>query len=184
MELYEAIKKRRAVREFKSDPINENVIARIMDAAIWAPSALNSQNWKFYVLTGEKRDKFAMLLKPVFEQMKDTIRKNYGERDVEIRRKLYTNVGGAPVVIVCYVEEGAWKSDKVGPSMACMNILLAATAEGLGSLFMGATHYVEDSINEFLGEKDKILLGAILIGYPESIPEPRPRREGCVKRFK
>jgi len=180
MDVYTAIKTRRAVREYKSDPIPDDVLHRIMDAAIWAPSALNSQNWKFYVLTGEKRNQFARLLKPIFEQMKETIEKNYGPKDVEIRRNLYMDAGGAPVIVVCYVEEGSWKSDATGTSMACQNILLAATEEGLGSLFMGATRYVQDSINELLNEKNNILLGAILLGYPKSIPEPRPRRQNQV----
>ena len=182
MNVYTAIKSRRSIREFKSDPIPDSTINRIMDAAIWAPSALNSQNWKFHVLTGEKRDQFAILLQPIFDQMKETIEKSYGPADVEIRRKLYMNAGGAPIIIVGYAED-AWNWDLAGPAMACQNILLAATSEGLGSLFMGAVRYVKESVNEFLGEKDSFLLGAILLGYPKSIPEPRPRREGRVIRW-
>ena len=180
MDLYKAIKTRRSVREFKSEPIPDDVLKRIVDSAMWAPSALNSQNWKFYVLTGDKRNGFAKLLQPIFDQMKETIEKNYGPKDVEIRRRLYMDAGGAPVIIVCYVEEGTWKSDVTDPSMACQNILLAATAEGLGSLFIGGVRHVKDSINKFLNEENLLLLGAILLGYPESIPEPRPRRQNQV----
>ena len=179
MDIYDIIKSRRSIREFKSDTIDDPTLKRIMDAAMWAPSALNSQNWKFHVMTGEKRNRFAVLLKPIFDHMKDTIQKNYGPKDVEIRRKLYMNAGDAPVIIVCYAED-AWNGDLVGPGMACQNILLAATREGLGSLFIGSVRYVKDSVNEFLGEKDLFLVGAILLGKPKLIPEPRPRRDGRV----
>ena len=179
MDIYDIIKSRRAIREFEPDPIDNAVVKRIMDAAIWAPSALNSQNWKFYILTGVKRDQFASLLRPVFDQMKDTIQKSYGPKDVEIRRRLYMNAGDAPVIIICYAED-VWNGDLVGPAMACQNILLAAKSEGLGSLFMGAVRYVKDAVNEFLSEKDLFLVGAILIGKAKSVPEPRPRREGRI----
>ena len=134
MDIYEVIKNRRSIRSFKKKPVKKSTLKKIMDAAIWAPSALNSQNWKFYVLTGESRDKFAKLLVPVFDQMESTIMRNYGPKAVEVRRKLYTNAGNAPVVIVVYIEEGNWDWDKTGPSMACQNILLAAQAEGIASL--------------------------------------------------
>lgn len=184
MQVYDAIRKRRSIRMFKPDAIDDIVIDRIMEAACWAPSALNAQNWKFYVLTGEKRDQFARLLIPVFDQMKDTIHQRYGPEGVEIRRKLYTNAGNAPVIIVCYVEEGTWNWDKTGPGMACQNILLTATSEGLGSLYMGAPRYVKDSVNDFLGEKSAELMGAILIGYADQDAGPPPRIQGKVVRIK
>jgi nitroreductase len=184
MNVYDAIHSRRSIRSFKSDPIDESVIERIMNSAIMAPSALNSQNWKFYVLTGESRDKFAKLLLPVFERMKDKILQQYGHEAVEVRRKLYTNAGGAPVVIVCYAEKGEWDWDPIGPAMACQNILLAAKSEGLGSLFIGSPKYEKESVNKLLNESDSILTGAILVGYPDENPSPKPRRDGVIVRLK
>jgi nitroreductase len=179
LDIHNIIKSRRSTREFYPDPIDPSIIQRIMDSATWAPSPFNSQNWKFYVLTGNKRDQFAIRLQPVFDEMKDAILKTYGPKDVEIRRKLYQNAGDAPVIIVCYAED-AWNGDLVGPSMACQNILLAAESEGLGSLFMGAARYVKDSINEMLGETELFLVGAILIGKPKVTAEPLPRKDGKV----
>ncbi|MCD6217299.1 nitroreductase [bacterium] len=184
MDIYTVIHNRRSIRAFKPDSIDDVVLNRIMDAALWAPSALNSQNWIFHVLTGKNRDGFAKLLTPVFEEMKDTILENYGSEAVEVRRKLYTNAGGAPVIIVVYVENGAWNWDKIGPGMACMNILLAAESERLGSLFMGAPIYVKEKVNEFLGVQDAELLGAILLGYPDEEVAPKPRLDNRIIRLK
>ncbi len=184
MDIYTVIHNRRSIRTFKPDSIDDDVLNRIMDAALWAPSALNSQNWIFHVLTGKSRDRFAKLLTPVFDKMKDKILENYGPEAVEVRRKLYTNAGGAPVVIAVYVEEGAWNWDIIGPSMACMNILLAAESESLGSLFMGAPLYVKDKINELLGVHEVELLGAILLGYPDEEVAPKPRLDNRIIRLK
>ncbi|MFH1516124.1 MAG: nitroreductase [bacterium] len=180
MDIYEIIKSRRSIRAFKTDNISKDIIERILDAAIWAPSAMNGQNWKFYVLSGEKRDQFAKLLFPVFEATREKVLENYGPEGVELRRRLYSNAGGAPYVIVVYAEEGEWKRDLTGPGMACQNILLAAKAEGLGSLFMGAVKNVKDEVSRFLGENDGELLGAILIGYPDEDVEPKPRRDDRI----
>lgn len=51
MELMDAIKKRRAIRKFKPDPVSKDKFDRILDAARLAPSGVNSQPWKFRVVT-------------------------------------------------------------------------------------------------------------------------------------
>lgn len=52
MEVLEAIKTRRSIRGFKPDPVSKAVLTRILEAACQAPSAMNTQPWEFYVLTG------------------------------------------------------------------------------------------------------------------------------------
>ncbi|MBE9582314.1 MAG: nitroreductase family protein, partial [Proteobacteria bacterium] len=56
MDLYEAIKGRRSIRRFKPDPLPEDVLARILEMAIWAPSGMNLQNWHFVVITGDRKE--------------------------------------------------------------------------------------------------------------------------------
>ncbi len=51
MELYEAIKGRRSIRRFKPDPVPKEVLDRILEMAIWAPSGMNLQNWYFLILS-------------------------------------------------------------------------------------------------------------------------------------
>jgi len=49
----EAIKKRKSIRDFKPDPVSENVLREILETACRAPSAMNTQPWKFVVVTGK-----------------------------------------------------------------------------------------------------------------------------------
>jgi len=55
--LLELVKKRRSIRRFKSDPIPEDVIEKIMEVARWAPSGFNTQPWEIVVLTEEEHRK-------------------------------------------------------------------------------------------------------------------------------
>src|SRR6267142_1397471 len=52
MNVYEAVKSRRAVREFKDQPVSREVLERVLSAAAWSPSGSNIQPWNIYVLTG------------------------------------------------------------------------------------------------------------------------------------
>jgi nitroreductase len=58
IELFDAIYSARALRRLKPDPVPEDIITRILDAAIRAPSAGNAQNWLFIVVrdAGLRRD--------------------------------------------------------------------------------------------------------------------------------
>ena len=47
MEFYEVVRNRRAVRKYKPDMVPEEVIYKILDAANWAPSGMNTQSWEF-----------------------------------------------------------------------------------------------------------------------------------------
>ena len=53
MELKEALQKRRSVRKFKSDPISDELIKELLNAAMSGPSACNRCPWEFYVVTSE-----------------------------------------------------------------------------------------------------------------------------------
>ena len=49
MEFYEVVRNRRAVRKYKPDMV-QRVIYKILDAANWAPSGMNTQSWEFLVV--------------------------------------------------------------------------------------------------------------------------------------
>lgn len=57
MNVQEALKNRKSVREFQDRPVDEESIRRVLDAARWAPSGTNTQPWEVYVVTGEAKKK-------------------------------------------------------------------------------------------------------------------------------
>jgi nitroreductase len=62
MDLIEAIDKRKSIRVFKTDPVPQDVLERVMRAAIAAPSKGNSQIWEFVVVTGNELQKMKDIL--------------------------------------------------------------------------------------------------------------------------
>ena len=179
-EFYELVKSRRSVRKFKPGKVPVDKLDRIVEAGLWAPSALNMQPWFFHVLTGARRDEFAILCRGIWDKLKPAIEKRYGEDGVKLREPFYRNLGDAPSVIAIYADKDAGEQYAwVSCAMAAQNILLAATAEGLGSLYMAAQHLIKDDVNEFFGE-ERLLIGCILVGYAEDEGILWPRRDRRV----
>lgn len=179
--VHELMKERRSIRKYKPDPIPEDVLERAMESAIWAPSAMNRQPWKFYVLHDEMRDRLASLHQGLIEEMEDRIREKYGEEGVEIRRNLYRNFGNAPVAVVCFTDEmeGTPNRNVISAALACENLVLAARSEGLGSLMMTSSLAMTDEISFLCGvdQKKMMLVMVILLGYPDDEPEAPVRRK-------
>jgi len=184
VDIHELIRNRRSIRKFKPDPVPPDVLTKIMDSAIWAPSAMNRQMWKFFILQDGMRDRLATLHQPIFAEMEPRLRDRYGDAGVELRRALYIDFANAPVAIAVFTEKGE-HSDKmamISAALACQNILLAASAEGLGSLVMGSSQIIQDEITFLCGmdpARSEFVM-VILIGYADEIPDPPERRRKRV----
>jgi len=68
LELVEAIKSRKSIRGYKSTPVSREILARVLEIAAKAPSALNTQPWKFTVLGGK-----------VLNELKEALQKRFVE---------------------------------------------------------------------------------------------------------
>lgn len=57
MDIFSIIKERRSCRAFLPEPIPEETISMILEAAVWAPSPMNAQPWEFIVITSQETKK-------------------------------------------------------------------------------------------------------------------------------
>ena len=80
MNIIEAIYQRKSIRGFKSDPVSRDILAKILEAACRAPSAVNTQPWEFIVLTGTPLDR---IKKAIVEKANRKVPIHY-EHDVSI----------------------------------------------------------------------------------------------------
>ncbi|MFH1676546.1 MAG: nitroreductase family protein [bacterium] len=182
--IHEICRKRRSIRNFKTDPIPVETIDSIMQSACWAPSAMNRQPWKFFILTDEMRDRLASIHEPVFKQNEEKFRERYGDEGAEKRRRLYLNLGGAPVAVVCFTEKKAdtLSQDRISAALACENLVLAAFGEGIGSLIMTSSAAIKDEISFLCGvdtQKFDFMM-VILLGYANEDPEAPERRKSRI----
>jgi nitroreductase len=108
--LFEAMYTARALRRLKPDPVPDELINQVLDAAIRAPSAGNAQNWIFIVVRDEAQRR---RLGEVYRKASDEVRQIYAARgrpahlsDEQYRRLmaggeyLWEHLGEAPVLLV------------------------------------------------------------------------------------
>jgi nitroreductase len=141
--VYEAIQKRKSIRSYEQMPVPKETWLRILEAGRIAPSAANRQPWHFIVVTeGEKRKE---LSKGMFA-------------------KFLVDV---PVVIVaCGDEKASADWHAVDVSLAVENMILAATAEGLGTCCVGS--FSEENVKKALGIPENLSVVVMLaVGFPK-----------------
>ncbi len=159
MDVLEVIKERRSVRSYKEDPVPDELIEKILDAAKWAPSGGNIQPWRFIVV---KNRILLDLLKKVSPGY----------------------LGNAPLaIVICSDREHSFKVG--GPlakeyltiadcSMAAANITLAARALELGTCVIKS--FSHNAVKELLSIPNEVEPELIVIvGYPAETPKPPPR---------
>lgn len=184
MELEEAIKGRRSIRKFKSHPVPKEKIEKILELAMWAPSGMNRQDWYFVVVQGEKKEKLLQIFSSAFEIFRPRLEKVFADKPkiVEGMKIFFETYGGAPVFILAYAGRGSTDQwDTHSTAVAIQNLMLAAYAEGLGTVWTDGILVKEAEINALLGIQERKLVAVIPIGYPDEVPRVPPRREGRVQ---
>jgi nitroreductase len=184
VELYEAIKGRRSVRKFKTTPVPKDLIEKIFEVALWAPSGMNRQNWKFFVLAGERKEELVSISSTSFQHLEPQLQQLYAEKPkiIESTRRFFKRLGEAPIVVCAYFEP-ANREDVTSfqnVAAAIQNLLLVAHAEGLGTCWMTGPVAVANEISRFLGVKDMTLVAITPMGYPDETPKVPPRRPDRV----
>jgi nitroreductase len=153
MELYEAIRGRKSVREYLDRPVDDALLGRIMEAARLAPSARNGQEWRFVAV-----------------------------RDPATRRRIAEEaarqpfIGSAAVILACCAEtdgrvmRGGQAAYPIDVAIAMDHLSLAATAEGLGTCWIGS--YDEAMVKSILGIPEAVRVVELMsLGWP-SDPAP------------
>ena len=183
MDFREVVVRRRSVRKFGEDSVPADVLGRVLEAGRWAPSAGNSQPWRFIVVKGDDvKGKIA-------EVCTRSSRKAWAGFSPE-RARYLAERGGTwdksymkrlPVLVaVCYSVPKGMREELALASawMAVENMLLAATAEGLGSCIYTAYDGEEEkALMETLQVPEQYRLAIIIqLGYANAEP-PSPSRK-------
>jgi len=162
----EVVRRRRSVRKYRPDPVPEEKLNRILEAARLAPSWANGQCWTFVVVKDEK--------------VKHAVAQAGNEWTEH-----------APVIIAACADPTKSGEKKDQPyylldiGIAMEHLILAAAEEGLGTCWIG--WFEEEKARKALGVPKKIRVVALTpVGYPDEEPEARPRKalEEMVRRDK
>lgn len=194
MELIEAIDGRRSIRAFKPEPVSREIIEKILNLVIKAPSAINLQPWEFVVVTGEEKERLSRkLIKSYREKqiscspgnvkpLADAFSKR-GLASVELMTPSLAKMGqefnrfinegscnfyGAPTAIILSLDNAFSKARLVDVGIAVGYFVLIAQSLGLGTCTIGLINAYEDEIKEALNipENKDVVIG-IALGYPD-----------------
>jgi len=191
-DFYKLVESRKSIRKFKPECPPKEVLDRILSAATHAPSGKNRQNWRFIVVTGQKRNDYLTYSQKSWLGIKDVLQQKLKPSLYQFTERFFYTLGDAPVLIFCYSvndNEERYHTSIGSVYMAAQNINLAAVAEGLGCCTMGAPLEIKDEVDRFLGvtEWDEYkrgeleLLCGIVLGYPDHEPPKAPRQlEGRI----
>ena len=186
-EFYKLIESRKSIRKFKPDMPPKQMIERILTAGMHAPSGKNRQNWKFFVVTGKKRDEYLKYSQKSWLGIKDILSRTLKPSLYQFTERFFFTLGDAPVLVFCYshnTSEERYHTSIGSVYMAVENINLAAIVEGLGCCTMGAPLEIKKEVDEFLGVTElpeykagelELLCGVVL-GYPDHEPPKAPRK--------
>lgn len=185
MNFFDLVKSRRSIRKFKSKSVNKDDILKILDAANWAPSALNKQDWEFIVISGEWIKRLGNSFSGVVKELTNKIDKTDDSNAIIFNNefmKFASIYGGAPVIIVVLTKVSedlkARKAYLESASAAMENLILAATDLGLGTCWMTGPLRDEKNLRLILNVADDLEIVALTpLGYPHAIPNPLPRKD-------
>jgi len=153
-DVLKAIRNRRTIRRFKSNPIDEEMLQMILEAGRWAPSFSNLQPWKFIVI----RD----------PGLKTSL-------DKEARQSvLHLGINQAPVVILVCVDRRIDPIHAIeAGAAATQNMTLAAHSLGLGAGWIGIWGTeAETSIQKLLKLPETVRVVSLLpVGVPDESPD-------------
>jgi nitroreductase len=189
MNVIEAIHRRRAVRKYCPDPVRKEDIHTILDAANWAPSGRNLQQWEFIVVTGKKIREMGESYQAVSEEYTQNWDSSpmRGSLSREEFIRFAGTYGGAPVVIVVITDitdiPAFHKMNIESASAAMENLLLAATSLGLGTCWMTGPLRDEKALHRILAiPDDKEIVALTPLGYPQGTPKDQPRLDPTLER--
>jgi nitroreductase len=159
MNFQELIRKRYSVRAYKPDPVEDNKLARILEAARLAPTAANRQAFRIVVVRTAER--------------KDDLRRVYG-RDWFVQAPLVLCVCAVPSEAWVRKYDG-WNAAEVDATIVMSHIVLAAAEEGLGTCWIAA--FDPAAAREVLGLPPEVIPSAFTpLGYASDTPAPKKRR--------
>ncbi len=196
MSIKDALKQRRSIRKYTSQPVPDTLVMEVLEAASYAPSAHNSQPWRFIILRDDK------VKRELAEQMAEAwaadLKKDGAtiEKEKVIERR--DRLANAPVLILaCLTMEGLrtfpdmekqqFERDLAVESLGAglENLLLAAHAVGLGACWFCAPAFCKDTVRNVLKIPVSVEPSALIaLGYPAespNMPSRKPLKDYCYR---
>jgi nitroreductase len=197
MDLIEAIRTRRSIRSFKSNPVPKEKLTELLDISRWSPSGGNTQPWEFAILGGKVLDE---VKEYIVNHMKNTpahpdipyppMPEPYRTRQKVLAQTMnahlypsgeQNNQGkaisnrssggiffGAPNAVIVYIDREICPRSFLGLGMIAQTIALVALNFGLATCIMSmVTYWPEIYREKHIVPDNKLIAFGIAVGYPD-----------------
>ncbi len=164
--------RQRAYRAFTGEPVDDATITQLIDAAVRAPSAENRQPWEFVIA---REPAVRQAIGGLMARAWDGGGRSYSEGRLsaamldDVDAAMHGGVAQAPVIVVVCADLERGHESTIGASIfpAVQNLLLAATALGLGSALTTIATVYRTEMQELLGLPEQVRPFAVVpIGHP------------------
>ena len=159
-----AIKTRRSIRQFKKDPVPDEILDQILESGLWPPSGKNNQPWKFAVI----RDPATKESLATFTHYSSVI-------------------DHAPACIAVFLDHRRVydrTKDVLAVGASIQNMLLTIHGLGLGGVWLGEILKNKEKVRELLGtDQDLELMAVVALGYPSRKTPPSSVRDRLEEKI-
>lgn len=191
MKVTEAVNRRKTIRAFLSDLVEDSTIAELLEVAARAPSGGNVQPWRVYVLNGDSMVRFRDHIadkrpgKPEYPVYPDSLWEPYRTNRFELGELMYEKLGipredrparlaqlaknydffGAPAAVFCFIDRGMGAAQWSDLGMFLQTFMLAAQEAGLDTCPQEAWAPWAETVQDFVGApEDEMLFCGVAIG--------------------
>ena len=195
MNVTDAVKSRKSIREFLNKPISNALISELLKKASRSPSGGNLQPWRVYVINNESMKRFLEFQKrwtkpevPAYSIYPQNLAEPYRTYRYELGEQMYSLLNiprddkearinqvlknydffGAPAGLFCFIDKAMGPPQWSDLGMFLQTFMLLATESGIDTCAQEAWSLKQDSVKEFLKiEDDSILFCGMAIGYQD-----------------
>ena len=184
-EILQAIRERRSVRSYEPRAVSREQLENLIEAATWAPSGMNVQPWRFVVVQDASlRKKLVAVAVPNSKRYLEPLRQSNPAMWALMMKRyeaLEDPVYYSAPAIIFVIGSGSQAADSC--PMACLNLMLAAHAMGLGTCWVKLGSLVTDDpdiAGALQFKEGEAIFGPILVGYPGEHPTAPARKPANV----
>lgn len=182
MELDACIKGRRSVRAYTDEPVSKELLEDVLEAGVWAPTAMGRQPWKFVVIENKP------LIKLVSDETKALVKQNMPALAKEMSSPSDVICYNAPMLVfTCAEKDAQWEHmNTLDCVLAAENMFLKAYELGLGTCYMGFVQFLNSKpeVLKKIGVPDNFqMIVPFIIGHPKKTQGAGKRNKPDIKAW-